>query len=967
MKILKKILLFSLLCFVLIPSTTSNIAQMDTTPSSAAGELRPLIYGVNSLVVDMEPQFAWDSASCDFIGQICEGLFAYDIDDPSMAIIPKLATGFGTWDLGSPGFHTDQWTYTVDIRTGVKFHDGSDFTAEDVVFTFDRLNGFCTNDPITQISELYKPLESVYWATPLLINKTEALGDYTVRFTLNYKYIPFEALLCFTGSSILSSYPGSTPVDMYDVSTDTLIGTGPYQQISNTPDQTVFSFFEDYYGPTPTIQDMTWIRYDETSKMNEDFLFGDIDFVSSIEKDFAWEYELSPNHYLTAPMQGTVIIYLGFNCDEVDINTRRAMQDAVDYSYIIEELGEGQLAPMTSVIPKGIMYHDSSIPAPIMNLTAARLHMLDAILAGEQGIVPGGYGLNESSTDQDWESVTLVSYNYYYNTGNTMRENVGNVVKDNFAKIGINLVIEGKTWGEFLDALYGGEGSCQVFMLGWGPDYNDPSNFINPLFSNTSGSNLVHLNDASLMAKMEAGLIEQNLTLREQLYHEMQQDIIDLAPWAFLYTSNSQGIYSTEISDPKRNPMGTLRFYEMTWTGEIRFDADNDGLWDEKEMQLGTDPNNPDSDFDGCWDRIEAKGGTNPLDASDFIGEDTDEDGFSNTLEQVVGTNPLDPFDNPGDDIDGDGLSDVQEWYYHTNKRNPDTDGDGYTDGDEMDDGTDPLNPLDFIGIDSDGDGFSNDVEYAVGTNPFSGDNHPGLDSDGDGLSMLYEWYCGTNPNSVDTDGDGYSDLVEVLSAFYEEWDIDISDPTNSTITPMDSDNDYLADYEEIYIYLTNFVESDTDADGIMDGVEVHQYGTDPTLLDSDADGLDDRSEIDLYYTNPLCIDSDNDNLNDNFEIKLGTNPLDDDTDNDGYFDGYEVKMGKDPRDAGSFPGDGQDSSTTTETTETSESSDTMSTMRDNPFENIFANIPGYSTVFLLFGGILAIFSIFIQLKKNRK
>lgn len=877
------------MCYILIPSTTSNITQYNTAPSSAEVELRPLIYGTTSLVIDMEPQYAWDSASCDFIGQICEGLFAYDLDDPNMAIVPRLATGLGTWVEGNPGYHTNQWNYTIDLRTGVKFHDGSDLTAEDVVFTFDRLNGFCTNDPVTQITELYKPLESIYWATPLLINKTEALGDYTVRFTLNYKYVPFEALLCFTGSSILSSYPGSTPADMYDTATDTLIGTGPYQQISNTQNQTVFSYFEDYYGPAPTIQEMTWVRYDDTLKMNEDFLFGDIDFIQSPNMDMLWDYDKSPNHYLSAPMQGSVIIYLGFDCNLVDINTRKAMQDALNYSYIINVLGEGQLAQMTSAIPKGVMYHDPSIPAPFMNLTAARLHMLDAITANEQGIVPGGFGLSESSTDQDWESVTLVTYNYVYNDGNMMRENVGNLAKENFAKIGINLVIEGKTWGEFLDAVFAGDGSCHVFMFGWGPDYNDPSNFVNPLFMGGSSQNHVHLNDVALDAKMEAGLVEDNTTARENLYYEIQQDIIDLAPWAFLYTSNYQGAYANEISEPKRNPMNVLRFYEMTWKGEIRVDADNDGLWYEKEIELGTDPTNPDSDFDGIWDRDEVKGGTDPND------------------------------------------------------------------------------PLDFPGADSDWDGFSDSLELDLGTNPYDISSNPGVDSDGDGLSLLYEHYYGTNPYNVDSDGDGYSDLVEILPSFHDEWCVEISDPTNSTDFPADFDHDFLADYEETYLYRTNHLLSDTDTDGILDGAEVHQYGTNPLVMDSDSDGLNDYSEIEVYHTDPLCLDSDNDNLNDNFEIKLGTDPLDDDTDNDGYFDGYEVKMGKDPRDAGSYPGDGQDSSTTTETTETSETSDTMSTVRDNPFENIFANIPGYSTVFLLFGGILAIFSIFIQLKKNRK
>ena len=158
-------------------------------------------------------------------------------------------------------------------------------------------------------------------------------------------------------------------------------------------------------------------------------------------------------------------------------------------------------------------------------------------------------------------------------------------------------------------------------------------------------------------------------------------------------------------------------------TNKNNVDSDGDGLTDSQEIILGTDPLNIDSDGDGVDDYTELMDGTNPLDASDFIkkdlvdgmdGADNDGDGLFNEQEIELGTD-VDNSDTDGDglsdgmeviyqqtdplrtDTDSDGLSDYEEVMIHgTNPNNPDSDGDGYSDGFEISQNLDPLVPNDY-------------------------------------------------------------------------------------------------------------------------------------------------------------------------------------------------------------------------------------------------------------------------------
>ena len=140
-------------------------------------------------------------------------------------------------------------------------------------------------------------------------------------------------------------------------------------------------------------------------------------------------------------------------------------------------------------------------------------------------------------------------------------------------------------------------------------------------------------------------------------------------------------------------------------------DSDGDGVSDEDEAALGTDPNSADSDGDGLSDGEEAALGTDPLN------QDSDDDGLTDGAEALSGLDPLNP------DSDGDGLLDGTEFVGDTDPFEADSDGDGLNDGDEIEAGSDPN------AVDSDGDGLWDGSEVSNGTDPTN------EDTDGDGIN----------------------------------------------------------------------------------------------------------------------------------------------------------------------------------------------------------------------------------------
>lgn len=515
-----------------------------------------LNYGVKSFTLELDPQVAHDSSSMDIIDQVCEGLFGYNLTHPEMAIIPVLAENLGTWNA-----HATE--YTVYLKHGVKFHDGTDFDANDVKFTFDRLYYLIENN-LTPLAELYKPLAALYPETPLLINKTLVINDYTVTFYLNYPYVPLTSLLCFSGSYILPN-SGVFPLDRpMNVLNETLIGTGPYEFIEQTDEQIQLGFFSDWHGERPDgfIERISIIKYDDDIDKCQDFLNGNLDWIDYVLPDFISQFELSSNHSVGQPRKSSIIVYLGMNNNIINRTMRQAISYAFDYDYVINNLTLGNGVRPTSPIPEGIMFHNPDLNYPLQNLTKARQILINA------GVVNGSiYSFDD---DEAWFNLTInnpiSTYNYTLDSGNSFQTYLGFLVEENLKAIGIKVNLISGTWNESQYCLPNDHLKSSLFMSYFSPDYNDPSNYINNLFSNFSNINYAQVNDLYLQEQIVNGLSEYNAIERREIYYEIQRYIIeDLMPCVLLYVPLHQCIWRSSIEGIIQNPLNKLNFASIYW------------------------------------------------------------------------------------------------------------------------------------------------------------------------------------------------------------------------------------------------------------------------------------------------------------------------------------------------------------------------------------------------------------------
>ena len=307
-----------------------------------------------------------------FIDNIYERLLDVGPDSPDL--IPSLATEVPTQENGLVS--ADRLTYTFPIRQDVTFHDGTPFTANDVVYSWERV--MTMNLPEGQAAALVDSVASM-----------RAVDDYTFEVTINepdasflYSVVlnPVASIVSPTAVEANGGIVADTPSEWMDTN---MVGTGPYVFDSWKRGESLLMTVNPNYWGTKANADVRWDITPEESSRVLALQAGDADIIDISPSNVS---DVEGVEGVTIYENGLLLepIHLGFNMRSdslpsgdtipsdffADKKIRQAFSYAFDYYTYINSFLDGYGARYTSYIPQGVFGYDET--APVYNYDPAK-------------------------------------------------------------------------------------------------------------------------------------------------------------------------------------------------------------------------------------------------------------------------------------------------------------------------------------------------------------------------------------------------------------------------------------------------------------------------------------------------------------------------------------------------------------------------------------------------------------------
>jgi peptide/nickel transport system substrate-binding protein len=415
-------------------------------------------------------------------------------DSDASSIEPSLAT---SWKVSDDGI-----TYTFFLRDDVTFANGDPFTADDVVFSFNRLRHVKGNP-----SFLADPIDAV-----------QAVDDLTVAITLVEPHSSFLAELAHTAFSIANDdeviAAGGTDADDAAISDSAQeyfdqnsAGTGPYILESWTPqDETVIVRNADYWGEQPYFDRVIIVNIPEAATQKIALEAGDIDLATDLTSDQVAELESDPNLTIYRGLDSWIHFLLMNRNSEIggpvsDPAVALAIRYALDYDGYTE-LWPGSVTPGSNMWPglPGAFGPDRSFERDLDRTRE---------LLAEAGY-PDGFEIELSYPDLTFGGINL----------NTNAQKV----QADLAEVGITVKLRPGEFQVSLEEYRNGEQGFAYWL--WSPQILDPVDFLSFLPGGmvaTERTNweedMVDRETLDLIAQARA---ESDLEARGELFEQLQ-------------------------------------------------------------------------------------------------------------------------------------------------------------------------------------------------------------------------------------------------------------------------------------------------------------------------------------------------------------------------------------------------------------------------------------------------------------
>lgn len=442
---------------------------------------------------------------------------------------PALAVSWQSVDDGRA------WVF--DLRRGVRFHDGTPFTADAVVLSFERQR---------DIERRYPDGAFFYWENYFAnVVSVEKLDTHRVRITLEGQYGPFLANLSIFAMSVVAP---SAFVERADGVDFTPIGTGPFKFVSWRDQRLVLERNDDYWGQVPRFRRLVFQSIGDSRQRMTALVSGDIDIALNMRPEDRQFVLLHPRLGLHETLENSVT-YLAMNTARPpfdDVRVRRALNMAINKQPMVRALWHGSAKPAQTPVPPSVWGHHAS-PEPYRYDPEAARQLLDLAVA-DQTFDPGQtFKLYVSATPRQ----------YLPNP-----ERLARGVQSNLEDVGLQIELVSQPYDRHRESLNRGE--YDLCINGWVGDTGDPDNFLYLLLSGANaeiaGSNLARFRNPEVDVELLHAQRSLDPDERTEHYEIVQRLIHEEAPWVPI-AHPSMGIAArSDIADVGTGVSGLIEY-----------------------------------------------------------------------------------------------------------------------------------------------------------------------------------------------------------------------------------------------------------------------------------------------------------------------------------------------------------------------------------------------------------------------
>ena len=440
-------------------------------------------------------------------------------------------------------------TYTFHLRDGIMWSDGQPVTANDFVFSWQRLVS-----PETAADYSYM-IDCVVNANAIMNGEMDpselavsAPDDKTFVVTITSD-LPYFTELC--------AFPATFPVredivsdSQWTYSPDTYISNGAYKMTSRVTNSEIVMEPNEYYYGVDTLgpDKITFKLMDDANAMLSGFNSGELDFIESMPTDEVAGL-LASGDLKIADYIGTYYVCYQTQKEPFDDpKVREAFTLAIDRTYIVEQITQTGQVEAGGFVPAGVYDAEGATGDDFRTVGGDYYAPTDADYEANcerarELLAEAGY--------PNGEGFPVVEY--LYNTGDD-HKSVAEALQNMWQEVlGVKVTLNNQEWATFLQTRK--DGDYSIARNGWIADYNDPMSFLD-MWLTGGGNNDAQYSNAEYDAKIQAAKASTDPAERMQLMHEAENIIMGqdyaLCPLYFytqkyMLADGIQGMYYTPL------------------------------------------------------------------------------------------------------------------------------------------------------------------------------------------------------------------------------------------------------------------------------------------------------------------------------------------------------------------------------------------------------------------------------------